>query len=97
MAVATMTATASYPTDRDATMEYIRPDSKMNRRYMAAGSEISTGKYETRKVLVHDIRPEKDDFTLGRTGYQLFSHESKVSLLIIARREWSQINFTERY
>ena len=69
MAVATMTAT--HPFDREATMEYIRPDSKMNRRYMAAGKEVGTGEYETKKVLVHDIRPEKDRYTLDTTGFQL--------------------------
>ena len=61
-------------------MEYIQPDSKMNRRYMAAGAEVSTGKYETRNVLVQDIRPDVDSYTLEKTGYQLFLHPSKVSL-----------------
>lgn len=79
MAVAAMTAT--YPGDREATMEYIRPDSKMNRRYMAAGAEINTGKYETRNVLVHDIRQEKDKYTLDTVGFQLLDHESKVGPL----------------
>ena len=69
-------------------MEYIRPDSKMNRRYMAAGSEVSTGKYETREVLVHDIRPEIENYTLDGTGYQLFHHNSDVSPRIIERRAW---------
>lgn len=60
-------------------MEYIRADSKMNRRYMAAGTEVSTGKYETRKVLVHDIRAEKQNYSLARTGFELVGHSSKVS------------------
>ena len=77
MAAATMTAT--YPGGREATMDYIRPDSKMNRRYMSAGKEVSTGRYEARKVLVHDARPETDKFTLETTGFQLIKHESKVN------------------
>ncbi|KAH6971071.1 hypothetical protein BKA56DRAFT_678203 [Ilyonectria sp. MPI-CAGE-AT-0026] len=71
--------TVKYPTDRQATMEYIRPDSKMNRRYMAAGEEVNTGKYETKPVLVHDARHEIPKLTLDTTGFELFEHESKVS------------------
>lgn len=71
--------TVKYPTDRQARMEYIMPDSKMNRRYMAAGEEVNTGKYETKTVLVHDARPEISSLTLDTTGFQLLRHESKVS------------------
>ena len=77
MAAATMTATQ--PVDCKATMEYIRADSKMNRRYMAAGAEVSTGRYETRDVFVHDIRSEANKYTLEKTGFQLFNHSSNVS------------------
>lgn len=49
---------------------------------MSAGAEVSTGKYETRKVHVHDARPERDKFTLDTTGFQLVKHESKVSFSV---------------
>lgn len=89
------TMTVKYPTDRQATMEYIRPDSKMNRRYMAAGEEVNTGKYETKSVLVHDARHEIPKLTLDTTGFELFKHESKVSSVLasyIGKRDhaWSQ-------
>ncbi|POR33567.1 Uncharacterized protein TPAR_06262 [Tolypocladium paradoxum] len=73
------------PTDREASLQYIRPDSKVNRRYMAAGKEVSTGKYETKKVLVRDGRPELDKFKLDTTGFQLIKHTSSV-------REWSNLD-----
>lgn len=78
--MATATMTLARPTDQHATLSYIRPDSKMNRWYMAAGAEVSVGEYETRNIQVHDIRPDIDNYTLEKTGYQLYQHSSSVSL-----------------
>ncbi|KAK5459721.1 hypothetical protein LTS15_003850 [Exophiala xenobiotica] len=66
-------------------MDYIRADSKMNRRYMAAGNEVNTGKYETKHVLVHDVRPELNKYTLKTTGFQLVKYESQVN-------DWSNMD-----
>jgi hypothetical protein len=82
--MATTTMTAINLADRLVSMDFIRSDSKMNRRYMVAGQEVSTGIYETKKVVVHDARAEADDLKLETAGFQLVTHESKVSLLTMA-------------
>lgn len=77
MATATMQAVGS--TDREASLDYIRPDSLVNRRYMTAGKEINTGKYEKKTVLIRDGRPELDKLTMDTTSFQLVNHQSAVS------------------
>lgn len=67
------------PGDREANLAYIRPDSTVNRRYMAAGQEVNTGKYETKKVLIRDGRPELAKYTTATTGFELIKHQSNVS------------------
>lgn len=74
------------PTDRQANLEYIMPDSKINRRYMAGGREVSTGKYESKKVLIRDGRPELGTYTLETTGFQLIKHTSMVSPLFVPKK-----------
>jgi hypothetical protein len=61
-----------------SSMQFVRADSKDNRRYITPGVEINTGKYETRQVLIHDVRPRLSEFTLDTTGFQLFNHKTAV-------------------
>lgn len=77
--MATETMPAIGITDREATLEYIRPDSKVNRRYMTAGKEVNTGKYEKKRVLIRDGRPDLEKITLQTMGFQLMKHQSDVS------------------
>jgi hypothetical protein len=67
------------PHDVDSTMQFIRADSKVNRRYITPGAEVNTGKYEVRKVHIRDARPRREECTLDTTGFQLLDHKSKVS------------------
>lgn len=80
--------------ERPATMDFIRPDSKMNRRYMAAGQEISTGKYEKKHVIVRDARPKAESLTLDTAGFQLLEHSSKVKLTSSILRYCAKMNLT---
>lgn len=74
------TMTVSHePHDVDSTMQFIRADSKVNRRYITPGAEINTGKYEVRKVHIRDARPRRAECTLDTTGFQLLDHKSEVS------------------
>src|SRR2546430_16627159 len=60
-------------------MRFVKPDSKDNRRYITPGLEINTGFYEEKEVLVRDARPQKEEFTLESTGFQLFDHHTEVN------------------
>jgi hypothetical protein len=70
--------------DRDvlATLSFITPTSKFNRRYVAPGEEINTGVYEDKKVVIKDARPAQKDCTLDTTGFELIHHPSQVAPLI---------------
>jgi hypothetical protein len=61
-----------------ATLSFITPTSKFNRRYVAPGEEINTGIYEDKKVVIRDARPEQGRLTLEKNGFKLIDHESKV-------------------
>jgi hypothetical protein len=64
--------------DVESSMQFIKADSKENRRYITPGLEINTGKYETRQVFIRDARPHREEYTLDTTGFQLFDHKSSV-------------------
>jgi hypothetical protein len=61
-----------------ATLSFITPTSKFNRRYVAPGEEINTGIYEDKKVVIRDARPERERLTLEKNGFKLIDHKSKV-------------------
>jgi hypothetical protein len=65
--------------DRDvrATLTFITPTSKFNRRYVAPGEEINTGVYEDKKVVIKDARPTQKECTLDTTGFELIDHPSQ--------------------
>ena len=60
-----------------ATLSFIRPDSKFNRRYMAPMAEVNTGIYEDKTVIIKDARPNREMFTLDTSGFVLLDHTSK--------------------
>jgi len=64
--------------DVKTTMRFVKPDSKINRRYITPGIEFNTGKYEIRGVFVRDARPCHQVYSLESTGFQLFDHPSGV-------------------
>jgi len=70
------------PHDVDSTMQFIRPDSTINRRYIVPGKEVNTGKYEVKQVHIKDARPKQDEYTLDKNGFQIFNHKTSVRIPI---------------
>jgi hypothetical protein len=67
--------------DRSVTaeLEYIRSDSVLNRRFVAPGAEMNTGRYERRQVRIRDARSSVETLALDRCGFELIKHESTVT------------------
>lgn len=63
----------------DAQMRYLADDSRVNRRFVSAGAEKSTGNYIDQLVTIRDGRSIRDHFTLDTHGFALLDHESAVS------------------
>jgi hypothetical protein len=57
---------------------FLAPGSFVNRRFVSAGVEVNTGRYEPYEVEVHDGREIADWFTLDRNGFVLAKHVSAV-------------------
>jgi hypothetical protein len=64
--------------DVSATLKFITPTSKSNRRYVAPGQEAFTGVYEDKEVIIKDARPGRSDFSVETSGFALLHHESRV-------------------
>ena len=58
---------------------YLAEGSFINRRFVAPGKEVNTGRYETHRVQVRDGRPIKDRFTLDNAGFVLAEDKSAVT------------------
>ena len=63
----------------DTHISYLAPGSFINRRYVAPGSEVNTGTYQTYPVQIRDARPIKDRITLDSHGFVLAGHKSAVT------------------
>jgi hypothetical protein len=61
-----------------ADISFLAPGSFVNRRFVSAGIEVNTGRYEPHRVPVYDGRPISDWFTLDRNGFVLAKHQSAV-------------------
>jgi hypothetical protein len=62
----------------DAAISYVTPDSLINRRFVAPGSERNTGQYRTHPVSIRDGRAIKDHFSLDVHGFVLAERRSSV-------------------
>jgi hypothetical protein len=71
--------TANNNRDVSATLKFITPTSKFNRRYVAPGQEVNTGVYEDKKVEIKDGRTERAELSLDTSGFTLFNHKSKAT------------------
>jgi len=60
-------------------INYLAPGCEINRRFVAAGVEVNTGRYEPYAVEIRDARPVRDQFSLDRNGFVLAEHHSAVS------------------
>lgn len=59
-------------------VNYLSPETTINRRFVAPGEVLKTGTYESRTVTIHDGRPFQERFTLDRDGFMLVDHVSSV-------------------
>ncbi|KAJ9613348.1 hypothetical protein H2200_003290 [Cladophialophora chaetospira] len=64
--------------DVQTTVQYLQPGSQ-NVRYFSKGKEVNIGKYDDVSVVMHDARPNREEYTLENGGFALVQHESKVS------------------
>jgi hypothetical protein len=63
----------------EAQISYLAPGSHINRRFVAPGSEVNTGKYQLYPMKIRDARPIKDEFNLDTNGFVLSQHRSAVT------------------
>lgn len=61
-----------------AEINYVAPESRINRRFVAPGAEVNTGSFAAHRVEIRDARPIKERFTLDEHGFVLASHCSAV-------------------
>ena len=61
-----------------ARIRYLAEGSHINRRFVSAGVEHSTGTYEDHEVWIRDGRPVRDTLKLDTHGFQLLDHRSAV-------------------
>jgi len=62
----------------EADISYLAQGSFINRRFVAPGKEVNTGKYELHRMQVRDARPIKDQFNLDSHGFVLAEQRSAV-------------------
>lgn len=67
-----------------AQITYLSPGSFVNRRFVAPGVEVNTGRYQPYPVLIHDARPVAPQFSLDEHGF------------VLARRSSDVIDFFDR-
>ena len=62
----------------EAEIDFVRSDSRINRRYVAPGAELNTGRFEAHRVQIRNGRPVRSQLTLETVGFMLTDHESSV-------------------
>jgi hypothetical protein len=62
----------------EAYLDYLVPTSRINRRYVAPGAELNTGRYAAQRVLVRNGRPLSDRLNLDAHGFVLARRPSAV-------------------
>ena len=62
-------------------VNHLLPESLDNRRYVCPGGAVSTGKYGAYDVIVRDVRPMKESYTLETKGFELATCTTKVNPL----------------
>jgi hypothetical protein len=61
-----------------AEINYLDPGSRINRRFVAPGAEVNTGRFVAHRVTIRDARPTQGRFTLASNGFALAEHYSAV-------------------
>jgi hypothetical protein len=62
-----------------ATLRYLAEGDFVTRRFVSAGAEHSTGRYEDHEMVIRDGRPIKDRLTLDTHGFRLSDHISSIA------------------
>ena len=63
----------------EAQINYLTADSHINRRWVAPGEEVNTGRFEPHRFTIRDGRSVRDRFTLDSHGFVLADHKSAVT------------------
>lgn len=62
----------------EAEIDFVRADSRINRRYVAPGAELNTGRFGPQLVRIRNGRPVRHELTLDSVGFTLLNHQSSV-------------------
>jgi hypothetical protein len=62
----------------EATLNYVAPDSLINRRFTFPGDEVNTGRFQPYRVTIRNARRAPERPTLASHGFELFRHRSLV-------------------
>jgi hypothetical protein len=73
-------STHDHPTEPGvhAILEYMSPDSKVNRRFVCPAREVNTGRCDEHEVLVRNARLIDERVTLETHGFRLVHHDTAV-------------------
>ena len=63
----------------EATVDYLVPSSRINRRYVAPGAELNTGRYAPHTVFIRNGRPVQGTLGLDTQGFVLAKQPSLVT------------------
>ena len=74
----------------EATVDYLVPDSRINRRYVAPGAELNTGSYAPHTVFIRNGRPVQAILGLDTHGFVLAEQPSRMTNTSGTRRKWMQ-------
>jgi hypothetical protein len=73
------TACVSHAEGVEATIDYLVPGSRINRRYVAPGAELNTGRYAPHTVFIRNGRPLQASLGLDTQGFVLAQQPSLVT------------------
>jgi hypothetical protein len=72
-------ARVSHAEGVEATVDYLVPSSRVNRRYVAPGAELNTGRYAPHTVFIRNGRTVRDALNLDNQGFVLATQPSRVT------------------
>ena len=72
-------ACVSHAEGVEATVDYLVPGSRINRRYVAPGAELNTGRYAPHTVFIRNGRPVQGTLGLDTQGFVLAKQPSLVT------------------
>jgi len=63
----------------EATLNFLAPDSRVNRRFVFLGEEVNTGRFEPHRVTICNARRAAEPVTFETHGFALYPHRSAVA------------------